>query len=112
MGDSALRGPNTDTLAGDVVCVTVTPDGPYGIQLVGDSDGQAAVVVGFEPLPNGRFGPIQKHGGVHPGDVLFEINDTSLMNMKFDDARRVIQDRNTLKKVLKFMNSKEYYRRK
>lgn len=112
MGDSSLRGPNTDTMAGDIVCVSVPPDGPYGIQLVADSDGQAAVVVSFETLPNGKFGPVQKHGGVHPGDVLFEINDNSLMNTKFDDAKKIILDRNTLKKVLKFMNSKEYYRRK
>lgn len=112
MGDSVLRGPNADTLAGDVVCVTVPPDGPYGIQMTADSDGHAIVVVCFEPLPSGKFGPIQKHGGVHAGDILFEINDNSLMNTKFDDAKRIVHDRNTLKKVLKFMNSKEYYRRK
>lgn len=112
MADTSFRGPTSDTMAGDIVSITVPPDGPYGVNLTSDSDGHAAVVVSFDPLPNGRFGPIQKHGGVHAGDVLFEINDNSVMNTNFEDVKRMISDRNTLKKVLKFVNSKEYYRRK
>jgi hypothetical protein len=106
------KGPNVDTMAGDVVSINVPPDGPYGISLDPDADGCAAVIKSFDLLPNGKFGPIQKNGGIHVGDVLFEINDSSLMYTKFEDVQRMVADRNTLKKVFKFINSREYYRRK
>lgn len=108
----ASSGPSADTLAGDIVSVVVPPDGPYGMIFTADSDGCAAVITGFEKLPNGKFGPIQRDGGIHIGDVLFEINDNSLMNRKFDEATKMIADRNVLRKVFKFVNSKDYYRKK
>ena len=101
-----------DTLAGDVVPILVSPDGPYGVQFIPDTDGHAAVVKSFDRLPDGKFGPIQKHGGVHVGDVLFEIGDSNVQNTKFNDVVRMINDRNILKKTFKFVNSTEYYRRK
>jgi hypothetical protein len=109
---SQLRGPNADTRAGEMVSLIVSPDGPYGVTFVADVDGCGAVVETFERLPNGKFGPIQRHGGIQIGDVLFEINDTSLMNCKFSDVMRLVLDRNILKKEFKFFNSREYYRRK
>ena len=101
-----------DTQAGDAVAIVVSPDGPYGVNFIPDSEGCAAVVDTFDRLPNGKFGPVQKHGGVHYGDVLFEINDTSLMNVKYSEVMRMVNDRNILKKTFKFINSREYYRRK
>lgn len=82
------------------------------MNFVADSSGCAAVVHSFKPLPNGKFGVIQKHGGVHYGDVLYEINDQPLSHINHNEAMKIINNKNTLKKVLKFMNSKEYYRRK
>jgi hypothetical protein len=73
MADFA-KGPSTDTAAGDIVVISVPPDGPYGVNFVADTDGFAAVIHSFDRLPNGKFGPLQKHGGLHYGDVLFEIN--------------------------------------
>lgn len=95
-----------------MVSIAVPADGPYGVVFHPDSDGCAAVISAFEKLPNGKFGPIQRDGGVHIGDVLFEVNDTSLINRKFDEAVRVISDRNVLRKVFKFMNAKDYQRKK
>ena len=107
-----LRGPTADTQAGDIVTIAVNPDGPYGVVFSPDNDGQAAVVRGFEKLPNGKFGVVQRNGGVHVGDVLFEVNDTSLMNRTFEESVKIISDRNILKKEFKFINSRDYYRRK
>lgn len=92
--------------------IAVPPDGPYGIIFSPDNDGCAAVVRNFEKLPNGKFGPVQRDGGVHIGDVLVEVNDTSLMNRKFEEAVKIISDRNILKKEFKFINSRDYYRKK
>jgi hypothetical protein len=107
-----VRGPAADTRAGDVVSIVVSPDGPYGVVFIPDVDGCAAVVETFDRLPTGKFGPIQRHGGIQIGDVLFEINDTSLLNCKFADVMKLVTDRNILKKEFKFLNSREYYRRK
>lgn len=112
MGDNVNQGPTSDTAAGDVVSITVAPDGPYGVHFIPDSEGFAAVIQSFDRLPNGKFGPLQKHGGLHYGDVLFEINSTPLANTTFAEAMKIVNDRNILKKVFKFVNSKEYYRRK
>ena len=101
-----------DTLAGDVVAIAVPPDGPYGINLRPDENGNAAVVHSFDKLPNGKFGPVQKHGGVHYGDILFEINDTPLSSISHAEALKILANKNTLKKILKFQNPKVYYRKK
>ena len=77
-----------------------------------DKDGNAAVIRQWDRLPNGKFGPVQKHGGIHYGDVLFAINDTKLESLTHADALVLIRDRNILKKIFKFMNSNEYYRKK
>jgi hypothetical protein len=101
-----------DTAAGDIVSILVQPDGPYGVNLTADEGGNAAVVRSFDRLPNGKFGPIQKHGGVHSGDVLFQINDTVLSHLSHADTVRMLSNPNTLKKVLRFQNKREYYRQK
>lgn len=101
-----------DTYAGDVVAILVPPDGPYGINLIPDEYGNAAVIRSFDRLPNGKFGLVQKHCGVHCGDVLFEINDIPLCNVRHADTLKILANNNILKKVLKFQNSKEYYRKR
>lgn len=75
-------------------------------------DGKAAVIKAFEKLPSGKFGVIQKHGGVHSGDVLFAINEIVLDSVPHGDTIVMINDRNILKKTFKFMNSREYYRKR
>ena len=109
---SDLSGPSKDTAAGDVVTITVPSEGPYGVMFSADTSGNAAVIKGFEKLPSGRFGMLQKHGGLHYGDVLFSINDNQLDVVGFDDVLAIIRDRNLLKKNFKFMASSEYYRKK
>lgn len=104
-------GPTTDTLAGDVVTIALPSDGYYGAKFVPDKDGCAAVLDSFV-RNGGKIGPLEKHKGVHRGDVVLEVNETSTMKLKHPDTLKLIEDRNTLKKVLKFVNSKEYYRRK
>ena len=101
-----------DTLAGDSIVIPVPADGPYGINLRPDEYGNAAVVHSFDKLPNGRFGPIQKHGGVHYGDILFEINDTPLSSVSHAETLQMLANKNTLKKILKFQSPKVYYRKK
>lgn len=105
-------GPLKDTAVGDIVIINVDSEGPYGVSLEADEDGCAAVIKGFEKLPNGKFGPLQKHGGVHYGDVLFAINDIQLEIVPFQETMSIIRDRNLLKKALKFMSRLEYYHRK
>lgn len=90
----------------------MSPDGPYGVRFEPDADGHSAVIKVWERLPNGKFGPLQKHGGLHYGDILFSINDTQVDIIPHSETLNMINDRNTLKKVFKFMNSGEYYRRK
>lgn len=105
-------GPIVDTAAGDVVSILVSPDGPYGATFEPDLEGKALVIKAFEKMPNGKFGPLQKHGGIHYGDVLYAINEISLDVVPFAEAMNMLLDRNILKKTLKFMNKREYYRRK
>ena len=106
------RGPTLDTASGDIVAISVPPDGPYGVNFTADADGNAAVIHSFDRMPNGKFGPLQKHGGLHYGDVLFEINDVPLVNLNFNETIRMVSDKNMLKKNFKFINSKLYYRKK
>lgn len=101
-----------DTQAGDTIVLQVPADGPYGVSLGPDETGNAAVVRGFDKLPNGKFGPIQKHGGIHYGDILTEINDTPLASVPHAEALQMLANKNTLKKILKFQSPKVYYRKK
>eukprot|EP01035_Chromulina_nebulosa_P016969 gene16969-22465_t len=105
-------GPLVDTAAGDIVSISVSPDGPYGVYFESDKNGNAAVISSFERLPNGNYGVLQKHGGLHLGDVLFAVNDTYLESLPHKDVINLIKDRNVLKKTFRFMNNKEYYRKK
>ena len=101
-----------DTAAGDMVSVSVSADGPYGVMFEADQDGHAAVVRAFDRLPNGKFGPIQKHGGIHIGDVMYAINDSKMDVVAHREVMQIVRDRNLLKKTFKFMNVNEYYRKK
>lgn len=103
---------DANTAAGDVVTISLPIEGPYGILLDPDKEGCAAVVRSWERLPNGKFGPIQKHGGVHIGDVLWSINETNLSQSPFSEVISMLNDKNLQQKNVKFLNSGEHYRRK
>jgi hypothetical protein len=109
---SQLTGPTCDTASGDIVPITLQSISSDGVNFVPDSDGCAAVIKSFDKLPNGKFGPFQKHGGLHYGDVLFEINDITLSALPFAEVLSILQNKNLLTKVLKFINPKDYYRKK
>ena len=104
-------GPSKDTAAGEIVNILLTGSDPHALQLKADRDGCAAVIVSFE-RNKGKFGTIQRNGGVHVGDVLFAINDTMLENMPHSDVLLILNDRNMLRKQLKFMNASDFYSRK
>ena len=91
--------------------INVSSSGPYGIVAEADKYGQALVIKDWARLPNGKFGPIQKHGGVNIGDILVAINDVSLQNTSFSDAKTLL-NKNMSTKVLKFMKSSQYYKEK
>ena len=99
-----------DTQAGDIVAIQVPSDPPYGVNFIPDINGNALVIKSFEKLSNGKFGIIQKHGGIHYNDVLYDINDIQLANISYENALNMLNNKNILKKVLKFKNYKDYYR--
>lgn len=101
---------SSDTLAGDIIILQIPTDPPYGVAFGPDLNGNGLVVKSFEKLPTGKFGLIQKHGGIHYDDVLFEINDIPLYNVSHQDALNMLLNSNTLNKTVKFKNKKEYYR--
>ena len=105
-------GPDSDTAVGDIVVINVNCEGPYGVIFESDQDGCAAVIQSWERLPNGKFGDLQKHGGLHHNDVLIAVNDVTLDCVPHREVLRIVNDRNLLKKAFKFMNSADYYRRK
>ena len=49
---------------------------------------------------------------MHIGDVLFSINDISLVNMPFAEVKALLTDANVINKTLKFSNSQEHYMKK
>lgn len=108
---TTVGGPPSDTLAGDIVTIIIPSDGYYCARFIPDKDGCAAVLDSFT-RKNGIVGPLEKHRGVHKGDVLLEVNETSTMMLSHADTIKLIEDKNTLRRVLKFINSREYYRRK
>ena len=56
-----VSGPDTDTKVGDIVSMQVPNAGPYGVELVPDRDGQGAVIKAWGKMPDGKYGPIQRH---------------------------------------------------
>ena len=105
-------GPELNTAVDDSVAISVPSEGPYGVIFEPDKTGSAAVIKSWERLHGGKFGAIQKHGGVHVGDVLYAVNDTHLDYVPHAEVMFIVNDRNILRKVFKFMSSAEYYRRK
>ena len=105
-------GPVSDTAVGDVVVIQVSPDPPYGVIFEPDTDGCAAVIKAWERLPKGKFGPLQKHGGLHYGDVLIAVGDTPTDVMTFSETMMLVKDRNLLRKTFKFISSNDHYRKK
>ena len=104
-------GHERDTASGDIVTIVVSPEPPYGAIFEPDRNGKALVLKAYEKV-DGKFGPLQKHKGIHYGDVLFGINDVRLDVINFPEALAMLNDRNLMKKQLKFINEKEYYIRK
>ena len=107
-----VTGPDVDTKTGDIVSIEVPNVGPYGITLGPDKSGQGAIIISWSKLPDGRFGTVQRHGGVHIGDAILMVNNSSLAHISHHDASRIITDGNILRKNLTFCSSREYYRLK
>lgn len=77
--------------------------------LEGDpKSGMCAVIKSWERLPGGKFGPIQKHGGVRVGDWLIRINDFDCTTQRFSQVHALLSDSNQLRKVLVFGSRAKY----
>ena len=81
------------------------------MQLGPDKGGNGLIILAWERLLDGKFSPIQRHGGIHIGDAICNLNDTNLGLLSHKDALAILNDPNTLKKELKFMSANEYYRK-
>ena len=81
------------------------------MQLGPDKSGKGLLIMSWERLPDGKFSPIQRHGGIHIGDAISHFNEINLGLLLHKDALAMLNDPNTLKKELKFVNSAEYYRK-
>jgi len=46
-------------------------------------NGKCATIKRWEKLPDGKFGPIQVHGGVRLNDVVLRVNDVDLTTLPF-----------------------------
>lgn len=82
-----------------------------GVVWAPDNDGQAAVVRDYVRLPNGKFGPVQKHGGIVIGDVLYSINNTLVSMVKHHEVITILQSKAQFM-TLTFLHHDEHYRRK
>lgn len=91
--------------------VSVSPSGPYGVSVEADKFGHAAVINKWVRLSNGKFGQIQKHGGIKLGDVLVAINDINVTNTPHGDIKAML-GKTMPTKVLKFVSSTQYYQEK
>eukprot|EP00518_Triparma_eleuthera_P002874 CAMPEP_0182467004 /NCGR_PEP_ID=MMETSP1319-20130603/13072_1 /TAXON_ID=172717 /ORGANISM="Bolidomonas pacifica, Strain RCC208" /LENGTH=419 /DNA_ID=CAMNT_0024667051 /DNA_START=233 /DNA_END=1488 /DNA_ORIENTATION=+ len=96
------------TALGDEVTVDVGQQGPYGALLRAGPSGNAAVLVAWERLPSGKFGPIQKSGGVRLGDVLVRLNSVELHQRRFEDVMTMLRNPGILNKRLTFVSKDRY----
>ena len=80
---AALTGPRQSTQHDGVVQIEVDVTGPYGIHLGECPGGCSAQITSWERLPNGKFGIIQRHGGVKIGDLVVRVNDVDCSILLF-----------------------------
>ena len=86
-----VTGPGASTALGEIVGVPVPLMYPYGVLLESaTSDGKCLRIKGWERMPDGRTGPIQKHKGVRIGDILIAVNETSLHDTPFNECLKII----------------------
>ena len=78
-----VSGPAKSTDHDPVVSIKVPTRGPYGVLLEETGGGVSAQIKGFERVPSGKFGPVQRHGGVRVGDILVGVNETPTDSMPF-----------------------------
>ena len=90
-------GPRKSTDHDRVVSVAVPTVGPYGVTMEDDGNGKAAVIRAWEKLPDGKFGAIQRHGGVRVGDVLVGVNETPTAELPFPQVMELRVRRRTFR---------------
>ena len=96
------------TALGEEVTVDVGATGPYGALLSAGPNGNTAVLVAWERLPNGKFGPIQKDGGVRLGDIMIRLNQVDLHNRRFNDVMTMLRNPGILRKRITFVSKDKY----
>ena len=69
--------------------------------------GNAAMLVAWERLPNGKFGPIQRDGGVRLGDILLRLNTVDLHQRRFEDVMTMLRNPGILNKRLTFVSKEK-----
>lgn len=105
---AALTGPRQSTQHDGVVQIEVDVTGPYGIHLGECPGGCSAQITSWERLPNGKFGIIQRHGGVKIGDLVVRVNDVDCSITPFLQTITAVQDNNVIRKVITFASPLAY----
>lgn len=83
---SALVGPAKSTAHDGMVTLEVSPSGPYGLVLDPGINGQCAIIKRWERLGNGKFGPVQTHGGMKLNDAILRVNEQDLTTLPFSQV--------------------------
>jgi len=65
------------------------------------------MLVAWERLPNGKFGPIQRDGGVRLGDILLRLNTVDLHQRRFEDVMTMLRNPGILNKRLTFVSKEK-----
>ena len=100
-------GPKKSTQHDGRVAVEVDPSGPYGIQVEAGPDGQSAVIKAWEKV-GGKFGIVQRHGGVRIGDMVVRVNELDCVMLRFNNVMAAVNDGNKLKKSITFASPATY----
>ena len=74
--------------------------------------GRCAIILQWEKLPDGKSGPVERHGGVRLGDVLIGVNETPTAELTFGQVMALLKDDNSLRKSLHFCTFAELERRR
>jgi len=105
---ASLTGPSRTTQHDGLVTVEVPVSGPYGMTLGPGHNGRCGLIKQWDRLPNGKFGPIQVHGGVRLGDYVLRVNDLDVTTLSFKELKAAVIDSNLIHKILTFGSPSKY----
>ena len=104
----STTGPKKSTQHDGQVSIEVDPVGPYGMHLEAGPGGVAAAITFWERLPTGKFGAIQRHGGVRIGDLVVRVNDLDCALLAFNQVVGAVQNSNVVRKAITFASPAQH----